>query len=89
MVAAFLIPNLLIVLSVVIHIAVCFYCYKKRRYRPQIRSGGDQNQVPNYEEDIGGNGSGITYDVINNETRLTPPEMKQNEAYGKGLSGSK
>ena len=75
MAAAFLIPSLLIMaLSVAIHIAVCFYCYKKRRYKPQTRSGGDQNQVPNYEEDIGGNGSGITYDVINNET---PPEMKQ------------
>ena len=87
----FIILNLLLtVLSVVIHVAVCFYCYKKQRYRPQ--TGGNQNQVPIYEEDVGGNGSGSTYDVIinlNNETRLTPPEMKQNEAYGKGISGSK
>ena len=61
----FIVPNLLLtVLSVVIHIAVCFYCYKKRRYRPQ--TGGNQNQVPNYEEDVGGNGSGSTYDVVIN-----------------------
>ena len=80
MAAAFLIPRLLITaLSVVIHIAVCFYCYKKRRDRPQTRSGGNQNLVPNYEES-GGIGNRITYDVINIESRLTPPEMKQNEA---------
>ena len=82
MAAAFLIPRLLITaLSVVIHIAVCFYCYKKRRDRSQTvtRSGGNQNLVPIYEES-GGNGNRITYDVINIESRLTPPEMKQNVA---------
>ena len=42
--------------------------------------------IPN-EEGVGGNGSEITYDIINNETRFTPgpPEMKQNEAFGKGI----
>ena len=89
MAADFLILSLLtMALSVAIHIAVCFYCYKKRRYRPQTRSGSNQNLVPNYEE-TEGNGNRITYDVINIESRLTPPEMKQNEAYGKMFSGSK
>ena len=50
--------------------------------RPDHRS--DQQ---NGENNIESNGAeGITHDAVNNEARVTAPEMKRNQAYARGMT---
>ena len=62
-----------------------FHCNTcKKNSRSQSDGISDQQ---NGENNIESNGAeGITYDAVNNEARVTAPEMKRNQAYGRGIT---
>ena len=71
--------------SVIDGIESLFHCNTcKKNSRSQSDGISDQQ---NGENNIESNGAeGITYDAVNNEARVTAPEMKRNQAYGRGMT---
>ena len=63
----------------------CNIC--KRKSRSQSDRPDRRSDHQNRENNIESNGvEGITYDAVNNEARATAPEMKQNQAYTRGMT---
>ena len=60
---------------------------RKRKSRSQSDRPDCRSDHQNGENSFESNGAeGITYDAVNNEARATTPEMKQNQAYGRGMT---